>query len=148
MTLAITKLQESISKFVNTCPVDWTIQNFVGSSQMRGIIEIETQVARLQDADKKFATLRSLDFNWLTKWLCPLSPPISFSISNLCVHYLTSHCSRDGEVLSAKEGPSTAEWSRGSRLHSVTVQRCSFLMMRVRKRKKRGIGRVVKQLIR
>ena len=33
---------------------------------MRGIIEIETQVARLQDADKKFATLRSLDFNWLT----------------------------------------------------------------------------------
>ena len=34
---------------------------------MRGIIEIETQVARLQDADKKFATLRSLDFNWLTK---------------------------------------------------------------------------------
>jgi len=32
---------------------------------------------------------------------------------------------RDGEVLSAKEGPSTAEWSRGSRLHSVTVQRNS-----------------------
>ena len=38
---------------------------------MRGIIEIETQVARLQAADKKFATLRSLDFNWLTKLLCP-----------------------------------------------------------------------------
>ena len=34
---------------------------------MSGIIEIETQVARLQAADKKFATLRGLDFNWLTK---------------------------------------------------------------------------------
>ena len=67
--------------------------------------------------------------------------PISFSISILSIHYHTSYCFRDGEVLSAKEGPSSAEWSRGSRLHSVTVQRCSFLMIRVRKRKKEGSAR-------
>ena len=34
-----------------------------------------------------------------------------------------AHIVRDGEVLSPEESPSSAEWTRGSRLHSLSVPR-------------------------
>ena len=39
------------------------------------------------------------------------------------IFHVLCHHFRGGEVLSPKEAPTNAEWSRGSRLHSVTVQR-------------------------